>query len=129
MWSKSPNRSVYISLDVSENGNFIDATESDSGTFVVRSHRHGRRKPLRKGQELLANYHVPHYTPLDWLVSVGFVPPERWHPWEMVDSALPRIRRDGPYAENARTSPSRSWQDKSPSTFRSTASSYSEALL
>jgi hypothetical protein len=33
-----------------ENGNFVNATEEDSGTFVVRSLRHGRRKPLKKGQ-------------------------------------------------------------------------------
>jgi hypothetical protein len=42
-----------------ENGDFVDALEHDSGTFVVRSLRHGRRKPLKKGQELLANYNVP----------------------------------------------------------------------
>jgi hypothetical protein len=42
-----------------ENGAFVDAVERDSGTFVVRSLRHGRRKPLKKGQELLANYNVP----------------------------------------------------------------------
>jgi hypothetical protein len=33
-----------------ENGNFVNASEKDSGTFVVRSLRHGRRKPLKKGQ-------------------------------------------------------------------------------
>jgi hypothetical protein len=42
-----------------ENGDFVDAAELNSGTFVVRSLRHGRRKPLKKGQELLANYNVP----------------------------------------------------------------------
>ena len=42
-----------------ENGDFVDAVERDSGTFVVRSLRHGRRKPLKKGQEVLANYNVP----------------------------------------------------------------------
>ena len=52
------------------------------------------------GQELLVNYNVPHYGPLDWLVSVGFVPPERWQPWEMIESALPKIRRDGPFSEH-----------------------------
>jgi hypothetical protein len=112
---------------LSENGNFIDAAEHDSGTFVVRSLRHGRRKALRKGQELLANYNVPHYSPLDWMVSVGFVPPERWHPWEMVDSALPRIRRDGPYAESAaHASSKKAWQDESPSIFHA---NHNDALL
>jgi hypothetical protein len=33
-----------------ENGDFVNTTEEDSGTFVVRSLRHGRRKPLKKGQ-------------------------------------------------------------------------------
>lgn len=33
-----------------ENGDFVDASEEDRGAFVVRSLRHGRRKPLRKGQ-------------------------------------------------------------------------------
>lgn len=77
-------------------GDFVDAEESDSGTFVVRSLRHGRRKPLRKGQELLVNYNVPSYSPLDWFISLGFVPPERWNHWEKVDAALPRVNREGP---------------------------------
>lgn len=76
-----------------ENGDFIDATEDDSGAFVVRSLRHGRRKPLKVGQELLANYNVPHYSPLDWFVSLGFVPPEKQTPWEMIEPVLPRIRK------------------------------------
>ena len=81
-----------------ENGDFVDSlTEEDSGTFVVRSLRHGRRRALKVGQELLVNYNVPHYSPLDWFVSLGFVPPERWGKWKKVDSALPRIRRDGPF--------------------------------
>ena len=53
-----------------ENGDFVDATEeADGGAFVVRSLRHGRRKALRIGQELLVNYNVPHYSALDLLVS------------------------------------------------------------
>eukprot|EP00980_Cylindrotheca_fusiformis_P001473 scaffold345_cov134-Cylindrotheca_fusiformis.AAC.84 len=81
-----------------DNGQFLDATtEEDSGAFVVRSRRHGRRKALKVGQELLVNYNVPHYSPFDWFVSVGFVPPERWGKWQKIESALPRIRRDGPF--------------------------------
>jgi hypothetical protein len=83
-----------------ENADFVDASEDDSGAFVIRSLRHGRRKALRKGQELLANYNVPHYSALDWFVSLGFVPPERWNKWQKIDAALPRIRRDGPFAED-----------------------------
>lgn len=41
-----------------ENGDFVNATEDDAGTFVVRSLRHGRRKPLRKGQVSHTVYHV-----------------------------------------------------------------------
>ena len=82
-----------------ENGDFVDATEeADGGAFVVRSLRHGRRKALRIGQELLVNYNVPHYSALDWLVSLGFVPPERYQNWRKLDAPLPRIRRDGPFA-------------------------------
>ena len=83
-----------------ENDDFADASEDDSGAFVIRSLRHGRRKALRKGQELLANYNVPHYSALDWFVSLSFVPPERWNKWQKVDAALPRMRRDGPFAED-----------------------------
>ncbi len=76
-------------------GNYVDATEEDSGTFIVRSLRHGRRKPLRKGQELLVNYNVPNYSPLDWFVSLGFVPPERSGKWTKVEDALPKSRTYG----------------------------------
>lgn len=83
-----------------EKGNFIDSIneETNGGTFVVRSLRHGSRKALRMGQELLVNYNVPHYSALDWLVSSGFVPPERYQNWQKLDAPLPRIRRDGPFA-------------------------------
>ncbi|VEU34885.1 unnamed protein product [Pseudo-nitzschia multistriata] len=83
-----------------ENGDFIDATnqETDAGAFVIRSLRHGRRKALRVGQELMVNYNVPHYSALDWMVSSGFVPPERYQNWQKLDAPLPRIRRDGPFA-------------------------------
>jgi hypothetical protein len=78
-------------------GDFVEATEQDSGAFVVRSLRHGRRRALKVGQELLVNYNVPNYTPLDWFVNLGFVPPERWKPWVKIDTVLPRVRRDGPF--------------------------------
>ena len=81
-----------------DNGDFVDAREEDGGSFVVRSLRHGRRKALRKRQELLANYNIPHYSPLDWLVSMGFIPPERWAPWQKIEPVLPRVRKDGPFA-------------------------------
>jgi hypothetical protein len=83
-----------------EHGDFLDAVneETSGGTFVVRSLRHGRRKALKMGQELMVNYNVPHYSALDWLVSSGFVPPERYQNWQKLDAPLPRIRRDGPFA-------------------------------
>lgn len=75
-----------------ENGDLINAHEDDSGTIIVRSIRHGRRKPLKKGQELLANYNVPDYSPLDWFISLGFVPPERGRKWILIEGALPKVR-------------------------------------
>jgi len=80
-----------------EDGDFLDATEQESGAFVVRALRHGRRRALKVGQELVINYNVPHFTPLDWFISVGFVPPERWKPWVKIDPVLPRVRQDGPF--------------------------------
>jgi hypothetical protein len=94
-------------------GHFIDAAEDDSGAFVVRSLRHGRRKSLRKGQELMANYNVPNYTPLDWFVSLGFLPPERWTPWQKIEPALPRVRRDGRFAKSS-LSTSQLWEEQGP---------------
>jgi hypothetical protein len=91
-----------VELDGKErivNGDFLDAiSEFDNGTIVVRSMRHGRLRPLRLGQELLVNYNVPYYTPLDWLVYSGFVPPERTGPWIKMDAVIPPVRRDGPFA-------------------------------
>lgn len=52
----------------------------------------------------MVNYNVPAYSPLDWFVSLGFVPPERWHQWQMIDAALPRVRRDRPFASNTASS-------------------------
>jgi hypothetical protein len=80
-------------------GYFMDSlSEMDNGTFVIRSMRHGRLRPLRLGQELMVNYNVPYYTPLDWFVYSGFVPPERSGPWIKLDAVLPPVRRDGPFA-------------------------------
>ncbi len=75
-----------------ENGNFVDATIDDSGAFIVRSVLHGRKRPLRKGQEIMVNYNVPNYSPLDWFVSMGFVPPERKGRWVKVENVLPKMR-------------------------------------
>jgi hypothetical protein len=72
-------------------------SEDDSGTIVVRSLRNGRLRPLRQGQELLVNYNVPYYTPLDWFVSAGFIPRERWGAWVKMDAVLPQVRRDGSF--------------------------------
>lgn len=86
-----------------ENQDFVEATEEDGGMFVVRSLRHGRRKALRPGQELMVNYNIPHYSPLDWFVSMGFIAPERQQPWQKVDAALPQIRRDNYLNHNLNT--------------------------
>jgi len=77
------------------NGFALHAEESDAGAFVVRSRRHGRSKPLKKGQELMANYNVPNYSPLDWFINMGFVPPERTGKWIMLESGLPPNYRGG----------------------------------
>jgi len=68
-----------------DHGSFIDAVENDSGAFVVRSMRYGRLKPLSMYQELMINYNAPSYTPLDWFVTSGFVPPEKRTPWRRMD--------------------------------------------
>ncbi|KAL3945613.1 MAG: hypothetical protein SGBAC_000268 [Bacillariaceae sp.] len=98
------NAAGFVELTGKESldaGDFVDSIlEDDSGAFVVRSRRHGRRKALKVGQELLINYNVPHYSPLDWFVSVGFMPPEKWQGWKKIDSALPKIRMDGPFGDS-----------------------------
>ena len=103
MVNHDANAGGFVELNGKEsldNGDFVNATKDDSGTFVVRSLRHGRRKALKKGQELLVNYNIPHYSPLDWFVSLGFVPPERQVKWEKLEPGLPKVRRDGPFAGN-----------------------------
>ena len=106
------NAGGFIELKGSErisDGDFVDAKEGDAGTFVVRSLRHGRRRPLRKGQELLVNYNVPHYSPLDWIVNLGFVPPERWGPWQKIEPVMPQLRRDGNFDD---LSTAGEWKEK-----------------
>eukprot|EP00579_Thalassiosira_antarctica_P010457 CAMPEP_0201911936 /NCGR_PEP_ID=MMETSP0903-20130614/2732_1 /ASSEMBLY_ACC=CAM_ASM_000552 /TAXON_ID=420261 /ORGANISM="Thalassiosira antarctica, Strain CCMP982" /LENGTH=749 /DNA_ID=CAMNT_0048446767 /DNA_START=189 /DNA_END=2438 /DNA_ORIENTATION=+ len=78
-----------------EDGSFIDANENEAGTFIVRSQRHGERKPLKRGQELMANYNVPAYSPLDWFLNMGYIPPERAGKWTMLEAGLPPIYRGG----------------------------------
>jgi len=90
----------FIELNGNEklsNSGLIDAKESDAGAFVVRSLRHGRRRPLKKGQELLVNYNVPNYSPLDWFLSLGFVPPERAVKWE---KAEPQFKKERTFTTN-----------------------------
>lgn len=86
---------MFIELKGNESaieGHFVGAVEEDAGAFVVRSMRHDRRKVLKKGQELMANYNVPHYSPLDWFINMGYVPPEREGRYTMLDPGLPRNR-------------------------------------
>ena len=78
-----------------DNGSFLDADENHAGTFVVTSRRHGERKPLKRGQELMADYNVPNYSPLDWFINMGYIPPERAGKWTMLEGALPRNYRGG----------------------------------
>ena len=58
-------------------------------------------------------YYVYSYTPLDWLTSLGFVPPERWAAWQRVDPVLPRVRRDGPFAEESAPT-AQVWREQGP---------------
>ena len=41
----------------------------------------------------MANYNVPHYSPLDWFINMGYVPPEREGRYVMLDAGLPRERK------------------------------------
>jgi hypothetical protein len=61
---------------------------------------------------LLVNYNVPHYSPLDWFVSLGFLPPERQSQWQKIDAALPRVRQDSYGLSSAESVPtSQQWED------------------
>lgn len=76
-------------------GEVVELTEEEdgehAGAMVVRSTRHGRHRPLRKGQELLINYNVPEYGPLDWFLNMGFVPRERLGGWTRLEPAWPGL--------------------------------------
>ncbi len=65
--------------------------ESDAGMMILKNSRHGKSRLLQRGEELLYNYNMPHYSPFDWFLNLGFVPRERWKPWTKIDAALPRI--------------------------------------
>jgi hypothetical protein len=114
------NAAGYIEVTGKERihkGDYVDAREDLSGAIAVRSMRLGRRKPLRVGQELLVNYNVPSYSPLDWFVSMGFVPPERWGRWQKIEPVLPRVRTDGPFTARIRQrsrEAEREWKEKEP---------------
>ena len=73
--------------DNDDNGNDND---SYPGAFTLRSTRHGIASRVRQGKELMANYNVPNFSPLDWFINIGYVPPERTHRWVKLDAALPR---------------------------------------
>ena len=56
---------------------FMDATPEDAGAFVVRScWKCGTTRVLEPGDEITVNYNLPAYGPVDWFLSLGFVPPE-----------------------------------------------------
>jgi hypothetical protein len=84
-----------------EDGHFLDADENQAGSFVVRSQRHGERKRLKKGQELMANYNVPSYSPLDWFLNMGYIPPERAGKWTMLEAGLPRNYRGAGFSRKS----------------------------
>lgn len=43
----------------------------------------------------MANYNLPNYSPLDWFLNMGFIPPERAGRWTYLDAVLPRDQRYG----------------------------------
>ena len=88
-----------------EDGHFLDADENQAGAFVVRSQRHGERKRLKKGQELMANYNVPSYSPLDWFLNMGYIPPERAGKWTMLEAGLPRNYRGAGFSRKSSNNP------------------------
>lgn len=38
---------------------------------------------------------MPFYSPLDWFLNTGYIPPERAGKWTMIDAGLPRTQRSG----------------------------------
>jgi hypothetical protein len=99
------------------NKDFVQATQDDAGAFVVRSLRNGRRRPLKKGQELLANYNVPQYAPLDWIISTGFLPPERWGKFQKADRVWPPQRWNS--VPDGTISTAEQWKQDAPTILRS----------
>ena len=89
---------ILAPIKGSTGGHSMDETGKEVGTFVVSSLRHSRRRPLKKGQELLVNYNVPDYSPLDWFISLGFVPRERMSRMEKIE---PFFKNSRTYATNA----------------------------
>lgn len=67
--------------------------EDDAGAMIVRSMRYDLPNHLKKGQELLINYSIPHYSPLDWFINLGFIPIERSLRWKRLVNALPGVSR------------------------------------
>ena len=99
--------SKYVELtckEKMEDGNFLDANEDHEGIFVARGQKHGERKPLKKGQELMANHNVPAYSPLDWFLNMGYIPPERTGKWTMLEAGLPHSYRGG-FSRKSNTGP------------------------
>ena len=84
------------SVELEDGKHYSNVQESEHGTFIVRSMRHGKVLPLSKGQELFINYNVPEYSALDWFLMMAFVPPERMERWEKLDGVLPRVRVERP---------------------------------
>ena len=62
--------------------------------------RHGWNKPLKVGQELLVDYNVLEYSPLDWFVSGGFVPLERRGKWTLIEGVLSKVGHHSTTAGN-----------------------------
>ena len=44
-------------------------------------------------KELLINYNIPNYSPLDWFINLGFIPAERAKRWSKLSGGLPKINR------------------------------------
>jgi len=65
-------------------------TESLDGSLLLRSTRHGEKKVLKHGQELLANYNLNTYSPLDAFINLGFVPYDKLQPWTHIEAGLRR---------------------------------------
>lgn len=58
-------------------GDFMDTTQEYARDFLVRSTwKCGTSRELVQGEEITVNYNLPDYGPVDWFLSLGFVPPE-----------------------------------------------------